>query len=322
MPGQLCVHAATPLEEALGDLRISGNVLLHESYVAPWAIEVPDQKVLQAMMGVTADTRVVPFHLVKGGEFELSGPGVRSLRAAVDDVVLCPGGRRHQMRRGRPARAASMQCILEGKSKLRSGTGPKSTELICGVFVMQSAPLSPLLASLPDYLRCATAGPEADPMLARAADLLAAEVRTPDRQLGEFTRSRLLEIFCAEAIRSFQSEPGAASSGWLRALRDPKVSIALSRIHAEPGIAWSVEKLARLSSLSPSRFAARFRDTVGTTAMDYVAQWRIQVACRLLRQGQLSVDAIAARCGYASSATFGRAFKSLVGVAPTRWHPR
>jgi AraC-like DNA-binding protein len=53
--------------------------------------------------------------------------------------------------------------------------------------------------------------------------------------------------------------------------------------------------------------------------MDYVAQWRAQVACRLLREGQLSVDAIAARCGYAGAATFGGAFKALVGVAPTEW---
>jgi hypothetical protein len=101
-------------------------------------------------------------------------------------------------------------------------------------------------SELPNYTRCVTAGPKADPMLARAADLLTSEVRTPDRQLGEFTRSRILEIFCAEAIGSYQCEPNAAGSGWLRSLRDPKINIALSHIHAEAGAAWSVEKLARL----------------------------------------------------------------------------
>ena len=60
-----------PLDDALEDLRISGSVLLHEAYAAPWAIAIPDESRLREMLGVDSDTRVLLFHFIRHGGFDM-----------------------------------------------------------------------------------------------------------------------------------------------------------------------------------------------------------------------------------------------------------
>ena len=53
--------------------------------------------------------------------------------------------------------------------------------------------------------------------------------------------------------------------------------------------------------------------------MHYLANWRIQVGSRLLRETQQSVASIALDVGYESEAAFSRAFRRLVGLPPGTW---
>jgi AraC-like DNA-binding protein len=52
--------------------------------------------------------------------------------------------------------------------------------------------------------------------------------------------------------------------------------------------------------------------------MQHLALWRAQLASRLLADGG-QVAAVAAAVGYESEAAFSRAFKKLVGQAPSAW---
>jgi AraC-like DNA-binding protein len=53
--------------------------------------------------------------------------------------------------------------------------------------------------------------------------------------------------------------------------------------------------------------------------MQYLANWRMQLAANYLLSGNDSVAAIAERVGYESEAAFSRAFKKMVGVSPSQW---
>lgn len=54
--------------------------------------------------------------------------------------------------------------------------------------------------------------------------------------------------------------------------------------------------------------------------MQYLAQWRMQLATRLLAgPGASKVAAVAEAVGYASEAAFSRAFKKCVGLSPAAW---
>jgi AraC-like DNA-binding protein len=57
---------------------------------------------------------------------------------------------------------------------------------------------------------------------------------------------------------------------------------------------------------------------VGLPPMQYLAMWRMQLASRLLIEGD-HVAGVAAAVGYESEAAFSRAFKKLVGQAPATW---
>jgi AraC-like DNA-binding protein len=50
--------------------------------------------------------------------------------------------------------------------------------------------------------------------------------------------------------------------------------------------------------------------------MNYLARWRMQQADRLLRDRRLSVAQVAEQLGYATEASFRRAFKRIRGVGP------
>ncbi len=53
--------------------------------------------------------------------------------------------------------------------------------------------------------------------------------------------------------------------------------------------------------------------------MRYLTRWRIQLACRLLREDAAKVSAVALDVGYHSEAAFSRAFKDAVGTSPASW---
>lgn len=306
------------LDDALDDLRISGCVLLHQAYRPPWAVEVPPEARFRELLGVAAGLRAMPFHLVRSGGFDLLSKDRIVDRVEAPELLLLPGGAPHRLARGNGARPKPMEEVLaaEGGSE-PPNVEPGSTELICGAFVMRAAPLNPLLGALPPVLKVVTAGTDASPALAGAAAMLAAECGRRSR--SGFTAQRLLEVLCAEAIRAFQQSGHGQQAGWLRGVCDPKVSDALRHVHAAPGADWSVEALAARVALSPSRFAARFRETTGESVMAYVSRWRANIACRLLRETDLPMEEVAARVGYESAPAFSRAFKAYVGSPPAQW---
>jgi AraC-like DNA-binding protein len=76
--------------------------------------------------------------------------------------------------------------------------------------------------------------------------------------------------------------------------------------------------LARGAGVSRSVLAERFSLLVGIPPMQYLANWRMQIAWGLLRSGA-NIASVAAETGYGSEAAFSRAFKKVVGMSPSAW---
>ena len=86
---------------------------------------------------------------------------------------------------------------------------------------------------------------------------------------------------------------------------------------------WTLEGLAAQAGTSRSVLAERFAQFVGQPPMQYLTQWRMQLATRLLAEpGARKVAAVAEAVGYESEAAFSRAFKKCVGIAPATWRLR
>lgn len=108
----------------------------------------------------------------------------------------------------------------------------------------------------------------------------------------------------------------SSDSDWLSAFLDPFVGEALRAIHREPGVAWTVQKLAGCSGISRSGFAARFRTLLGKPPLQYVTEFRMKRAAELLASGTDDVQDVSQQLGYDSASAFSTAFKRVHGISP------
>jgi len=120
-------------------------------------------------------------------------------------------------------------------------------------------------------------------------------------------------------VRFYVATLSAERSGWLAGLSDEVVARALSVLHERPSYAWTLDQLAKEVATSRSVLADRFTTLVGVPPMQYLTQWRMQLAAELLTTTSASLGEIAARVGYGSETALSRAFKRQVGVSPARW---
>lgn len=80
-----------------------------------------------------------------------------------------------------------------------------------------------------------------------------------------------------------------------------------------------LEEAAAAVELSPFHFAREFRATTGETPYQYLLTQRMERARVLLTTTDWSVQEIAAQTGFASAASFVRAFRQRVGATPAAW---
>jgi AraC family transcriptional activator of mtrCDE len=104
--------------------------------------------------------------------------------------------------------------------------------------------------------------------------------------------------------------------GLLAALTDPRLVQALEAIHMHPGRDWTVAALAEAAHMSRTAFANHFAAVLGAGPIEYLTQWRMSEARRLLADPRTSVAAVASDLGYRTEAAFRRAFKRVTGVGP------
>jgi two-component system response regulator YesN len=62
-----------------------------------------------------------------------------------------------------------------------------------------------------------------------------------------------------------------------------------------------------------------FKEFIGVSFAEYLENIRIQKACNLLSNTDIAVKKVAQMVGYSSDSSFRRAFKRLLGIAPTQY---
>lgn len=130
---------------------------------------------------------------------------------------------------------------------------------------------------------------------------------------------RLSEMMFINVARRYLNGLSEEATGWLAGLRDRFVGKALALLHERPERAWTVDELGREVGLSRLALHERFVNLLDYAPMHYLANWRIQLGARLLRESNRTVAAIALDVGYDSEAAFSRAFKRFVGLPPATW---
>ncbi|MFC3996171.1 cupin domain-containing protein [Nocardiopsis sediminis] len=139
------------------------------------------------------------------------------------------------------------------------------------------------------------------------------------REAGSgFAVAQYAQLLVLESLRASAGRTDLPP-GWLRLLADERLRPAVRLMHDDPGRPWRLEQLARAAAMSRTGFAESFRRTSGSTPFAYLRRWRIILAEHALRHSDTSVDALAARLGFASPGSFSTAFRRTTGVTPSAY---
>lgn len=80
----------------------------------------------------------------------------------------------------------------------------------------------------------------------------------------------------------------------------------------------SNQDLADLVHLSKDRFEHFFRENFGATPLQYVQNYRMKMAKKLIKEGNTPVSQVAQMVGFAEYTYFGRCFRNHYGCTPTQ----
>ncbi|OUL98090.1 AraC family transcriptional regulator [Variovorax sp. JS1663] len=319
------------LSDVLRSVRLQGAVFFYVSGHSDWAAEAPAAGEIAPLL-MPGIEHVMEYHAVVRGTCWAGILGEAAVQLSQGDVVMFPHGDAHVVSsapglRGSvdvrwydnvrsqslPLRVAYDGPNLQLVPPPTSDTDPT---IVCGFLGYDRQPFNPLIAALPRMLHL-RAG-DHDAWVARFTEQAAAESHAR-RPGAEAMLARMSEMMFVDAVRRYADSLPAQSAGWLAGLRDRYVGRALALMHEAPAQDWSLDELGRRIGLSRSALHERFVQMIGIAPMQYLAQWRMQAAARMLLETRSTVAAIALEVGYESEAAFARAFKRLVGKPPAAW---
>jgi AraC-like DNA-binding protein len=202
--------------------------------------------------------------------------------------------------------------VAQGCFRIGVQEGEPDLRILAGHCSFESPNAGLLVPLLPRLIHVRGA-----PRLAALVQLLGDESRA-QRPARDVVLERLLEVLLIEALRS-PGEQASVCPGLAQGLADPRLSMAIRALHADPTQPWTVAEMAKEAALSRSTFFARFQAKVGMPPMEYLLAWRMALAKDLLRRRAAAVAEIAARVGYGSASTFSVAFTRHVGLSPSQF---
>ncbi len=197
--------------------------------------------------------------------------------------------------------------------------GTQACSLIGGHFLLAGGHSEILLKSLPAIVHIRK---ESDKATIRwSLERLIEELRDPQPG-GSLMAQQLAYMMLVQALRLHLQEEASKGVGWLFALADSQMRIAITCMHDHPQHPWTLHELADRAGMSRTVFAQQFKRTVGTTSMEYLTRWRMLFAGDRLKSSNDSVSAISSAVGYKTESAFGKAFRRVWGCSPREHRQR
>lgn len=298
------------LSGILSVVKMSGSLYFRTSFNSPWGVAVPQH------------SNVARFHYVHRGICNAKVANqAEPISLQKGDLIIITQGAEHQLCEPADATINTLDSVIEesgfnGHGALVMGD-PNSgteTELICGHFAFDPGAKHIMLDSLPDYILIKDYGKTSPDWLDNTFTMIGAEL-SGNKLGGDLIALKLAEIIFTQAVRHYIETEGKTRPG-LAGFADAKIRAALIELHEKPGDTWTVEQLAKVAGMSRTAFSNRFSELIGNSPLNYLTDWRMQVARQMLIDTNSPIIEIALKTGYQSEAAFGRIFKRHFDVPP------
>jgi AraC-like DNA-binding protein len=285
------------LNQLFSTFKVSSEIFHNGQYCGSWALD-------------TSGLHYMNFHIVSHGACYLrvgDDPQVYNLEEG--DMVLFPKDIKHCITND----TTFSQSINTGitidfsKGKLTDGTG-----LICGYFAHKHPMFNNITEFLPNIvlLKSITKNSSNSSLSYLIAALL--QESLSGKPGAELVMNKIAEALLAIVFR--QNLP--ADKGIVAALLHPKLGPVVQAIHESPAKNWTVDAMADIVFLSRAGFSNLFKSVLKETPMDYVTQWRMSLAYRMLADEKHTTLETALAVGYDNESSFSKAFKRILGVSP------
>ena len=205
--------------------------------------------------------------------------------------------------------------LFSGAGRSTAQLGDGSTFVHLGGHVLLDPVSGPLLLNvLPPWIHIRASSPHATAFGWLLERLVAERAESqPGSRLASAQLSQLLFI---EILRAHLATSAQLDAGWLRAWSDARIAPAIRAMHEDPARTWHLEDLAQACAMSRTTFATYFKTVAGVPPLTYLADWRMRLAERALRDAATPVSVVAQTLGYASESAFSHAFKRATGNSP------
>ena len=292
----------------------------------PWMSWAPQADAFRSVV-LPAAQHLVSLHIVTHGCCWGGVAGAPPERFETGDVLLIPHGDAYYLADppeaertyGHEDAVSFFRDMAAGRlpsTVIEGGSGPGKSQFICGFLGCDLRPFNPVLSALPRLLRVRL--PTSDAGLPHLIAFALQELRE-QRSGAQVVKLRMAELLFVDVMRRYLETLPNEQTGWLAGLRDPLVARALALLHKAPAHTWTLDALVAQAGTSRSVLAERFVHFVGRPPMQYLRLLRMQLASRMLAEGDAKVVSVAAAVGFESEAAFSRAFKKCVGLSPDDW---
>jgi AraC-like DNA-binding protein len=240
------------------------------------------------------------------------------VRLNTGDCVLLPNGRPFRLAKNLDLKPISFLELRAGEWRggMAMLNGGGDTVILGGHFAFTGAHTDILMGAMPPVVHLRD---DVDKVGLRWA-LERMRHELVEAQPGSaLIAQHLAHMMLVQALRLYLADGVGHNVGWLFALADPQIAAAIGAVHAEPGARWSLQGLAERAGMSRSKFAQKFKTSVGSSPIDYLTRWRMLLAGNRLASGVEPVSVIALSLGYESESAFSTAFKRVMGCAPRRY---
>lgn len=130
---------------------------------------------------------------------------------------------------------------------------------------------------------------------------------------------KLREVLSEIWLMLFEISRPMLEKGGKYSKGNDKIKIMMIYIHEHYSEKISIRELAASAYLSERECFRVFHDCLHMTPIEYIKNYRLQMACQMLARGRESVTAIGHACGLGSSSYFGKVFREYTHCTPLEY---
>lgn len=131
---------------------------------------------------------------------------------------------------------------------------------------------------------------------------------------------RVREVLSRFLFLMTTHQPSAQKNLSEKAVRDgERIKIMLQYVQENYSGEINTAQIAGSAMISESECLRCFRNTIGTTPIQYVKQFRIQKATELIEDTQLKIAEIGELCGFQEMSYFAKTFWEIKGCTPSEY---